>query len=329
MNISPPQPVPTAEFNFSTVPGTLRPVTLRFSPRARCARVRLELIAISFVAVLIGVACWIALSFKEEKFHTSGSELDIRLLAVRPDAGDELYDVEGRKTGTRPYDAANTNDWGSNMLRRDFLFKLAEGVVIQPVSYYVQSMGSHLVSESLPTNFITSGRAYTLETVFADTYWHSGFFFGGQRPVDFVDVALTFYPSERGRPEMRLNGPFAEGVTNKAQSSSQSWWNVKLVLTGAEVQSGVTNAQFLLIDSYGHYGPGALSFLDQQGKRHLPFVINNNNTSGLWRTLVHLPGLNSNQIAAAEFHAPQTKIFHHVQVRYPERPVLTEPQHKP
>ena len=197
MNISPPQPAPTAEFNSSTVPGTLRPVTLRFSPRARCARVRLELIAISFVAVLIGVACWIALSFKEEKFHTSGSELDIRLLAVRPDAGDELYDVEGRKTGTRPYDAANTNDWGSNMLRRDFLFKLAEGVVIQPVSYYVQSMGSHLVSESLPTNFITSGRAYTLETVFADTYWHSGFFFGGQRPVDFVDVALTFYPSER------------------------------------------------------------------------------------------------------------------------------------
>ncbi len=294
-------------------------MNLRFSPRARCARVRLELMAVSFVAVLIGVACWIALSFEEEKFHTSGSELDIRLLAVRPDASDELYDVEGRKSGTRPFDGVKTNAWGSNTLRRDFVLELPEGLVILPVNYYVATRRSHLVSESLPTNFITSGRAYTLETVFADLYWHSGFFFGGQRPVEFVDVTLTFFPSERGRPEMRLAGPFAEGVTNKAQSASQSWWNSQLVLTGAEVKNGVTNAQFLLIDSYGQYGPGALSFLDQQGKRHLPIVTSITNTSGPWQARVHVPRLNSNQIVAAEMHSPQTKTFHHIKVRYPER----------
>lgn len=312
------------EFNSSSVPCTLRGVNLRFSPRARCARVRLELMAVSFVAVLIGVACWIALSFEEEKFHTSGSELDIRLLAVRPDASGDLYDVEGRKSGTRPFDGVKTNAWGSNTLRRDFVLELPEGVAIQPVNYYVMSRPSRLVSESLPTNFITSGRAYTLETVFADLYWHSGFFFGGQRPVEFVDVTLSFYPPERGQPELRLAGPFAEGVTNKAQSVSQSWWKVELVLTSAEVQNGVTNAQFLLVHSY--HVPGSLSFLDPQGRRHLPVITNTvQSVSGLLVSYGSVRGLNSNQIAVAEIHQTETKTFHHVKVRYPERPVITAP----
>lgn len=300
-------------------------MNLRLSLRACAARVRLELIAISFVVVLIGVAGLIVWSFEDEKFHTSGSELDLRLVAVRPDASDDLYDVAGRQTGTRPFDGVNTNAWGSNMFRRDFIFELPEGVAIQPAHAYVATHRFPVFSGPLPTNVITTGRSYTLETAFAEMYWHSSFFFGGQRPVEFVDVTLTFFPSERGRPEMRLAGPFAEGVTNKAQSASQSWWNSQLVLTGAEVKNGVTNAQFLFIDSYGNYGPGALSFLDQQGKRHLPFVTSITNTSGPWRALVHVPGLNSNQIAVAEIHAPQHKVFHHVQVRYPERPVLTAP----
>ncbi len=318
-------PPSTAEFNSSSIPSTLRRVNLRLSLRACAARVRLELIAISFVAVLILVACVIVWSFEDEKFHASGSEMDICLLGVRPDASDDLYDVAGRKTGTRPFDGVNTNAWGSNMFRRDFIFELPEGVAIQPAHFYVATRRFHVNSGPLPTNVVTTGRTYTLESVFADAYWHSSFFFSGQRPVEFVDVTLTFFPSERGRPEMRLAGPFAEGVTNKAQSASQSWWNSQLVLTGAEVKNGVTNAQFLFMDSYGNYGPGALSFLDRQGKRHLPFVTSITNTSGPWRALVHVPGLNSNQIAAAEIHAPQHKVFHHVRVRYPERPVLTAP----
>lgn len=300
-------------------------MNLSFPTRTRCARVRLELLAFSFVAVLIGVACWIALSFEEEKFHPTGSEFDIRLVAVRPDASDDLYDVEGRPLGARAFDGVFTNDWGSNMLRRDFLLELPEGLAIQPVNHYVATRRHHLISGTLPTNFVTTGRAYTLETVFPDEYWHSGFFFAGQRPVEFVDVTLSFHPSERGRPEMRLAGPFAEGVTNKAQSASQSWWNCELVLTGAAVKNGVTNAQFLYTMSYGNYGAGALSFIDRQGKRHLPFITGITNTSGPWRAHGYVPGLNSNQIVAAEIHSPQHKVFHHVKVRYPERPVRTGP----
>jgi hypothetical protein len=300
-------------------------VNFASSPRAESGRVRLELIAVSFVAALIGIACLISLSFEEEKYHTSGSDLDIRLIGVRPDASDDLYDAEGNKMGTRPFDGVKTAPWGSNMLRRDFIFDLPEGVVIHPVSYYVATIRQHLISGTLPTNFITTSRAYTLETAFPDVYWHSGFFFGGQRPVEFVDVTLSFYPTERGRAEMRLAGPFAEGVTNKAQSASQSWWSCELVLTGAAVQNGVTNAQFLHMMSYGNYGAGTLSFIDRQGKRHLPFITGITNTSGPWRAYGYVPGLNSNQITAAEVHAPQHKVFHHVKVRYPERPVLTAP----
>jgi hypothetical protein len=300
-------------------------VNLRSSTRACAARVRLELIAISFVTVLIGVACLIVWSFEDEKFHTSGSALDIRLVAVRPDASDDLYDVAGRQTGTRPFDGAITNAWGSNMFRRDFIFELPEGVAIQPVYAYVAAHRYPVYSGPLPTNFLTSGRSYTLETSFADAYWHSSFFFGGQRPVEFVDVTLTFYPLERGAPGLRLYGPFAEGVTNKAQSASQSWWNTQVVLTGAEVKNGLTNALFLHMNTYGYQGPGSLSFLDHQGKRHLPFITNSMYVGGQWQSRGYVPGLNSNQIAAAEIHAPQNKVFHHVLVRYPERPVLTAP----
>ena len=325
MDISTRVPLSIAEFNSFAASFTLRRVNLGSSPRVCTARVRLELVAISFVAVLLGVACVIVWSFEDEKFHTSGSELDIRLLGVRPDASDDLYDVEGLSLSARPFDSVNTNAWGSNVLRRDFLFELPEGVAIQPAHVHVATRRYPLFSGPLPTNVVTTGRTYTLESVFADAYWHSGFFFGGQRPVEFVDVTLTFFPIERGRPEMRFAGPFAEGVTNKAQSASQTWWKSELVLTGAEVKNGVTNTQFLFMDSYGNYGPGALSFLDRQGKRHRPLVTSITSTSGPWRAQVHVPGLNSNQIVAAEIHSPQTKTFHHIQVRYPERPVLTAP----
>ena len=300
-------------------------MNLSFAPRAAVGRVRLELLAISFVAALIGVACLIVWSFEDEKFRTSGSELDIRLVAVRPDASDDLYDVAGRKIGTRPFDGVNTNAWGSNLLRRDFLFELPEGEVIQPVYLYVASARYHVHSGPLPTNVVTTGRAYNLETTLGDTYWHSGFFFGGQRPVEFVDVTLSFFPSERGQPEMRLPGPFAEGVTNKAQSATQSWRNIQLVLTGAEVKNGVTNAQFLFMNSYDYAGPGVLSFLDREGRRHLPFVTNYTQNGGPWQARGYVPGLSFSQIVAAEIHTPQAKVFHHIKVRYPERPMLTAP----
>ncbi len=289
-------------------------------------RVRLELLAISFVVALLGVAVVIVRSFEDETFHASGSDLDIRLLAVRPDASDDLYDVMGRQTGTRPFDGVNTNAWGSNLLRRDFLLELPEGVAIQPVFLSVATRRSVVYSGWLPTNVLTAGRTYILEAAFSDAYWHSSFFFGGQRPVDFVDVNLSFFPSERGQPEMRLPGPFVEGVTNKAQSATQAWWNSQLVLTGAEVKNSVTNAQFLLINSHFNYaGPGALSFLDHEGRRHLPFVTNYTQNGGPWQARGYVPGLSSSQIAAAEIHSPQTKTFHHIKVRYPERPVLTAP----
>ena len=91
------------------------------------------------------------------------------------------------------------------------------------------------------------------------------------------------------------------------------------------VVSKVAKAQFLLIESYGSYGPGRFTFLDQQGKRHLPFVTSCTETNGQWQARGYVPGLNSKQIAAAEIHVPQTKTFHHIKVRYPERPVLTAP----
>ena len=156
-------------------------------------------------------------------------------------------------------------------------------------------------------------------------YWRSGFFVSGQRPVEFVDVTLSFFPTERGQPVMRLSGPFAEGVTNKGQSATQAWRRIQLVLTGAGVKDGATNVQFLFMNSYDYAGPGVLSFLDQKGRRHLPFVRSFGETNGQWQTRGYVPGLNSNQIAAAEIHVPQTKTFHHIQVRYPERPVLTAP----
>jgi hypothetical protein len=301
-------------------------VNLASSPRVESGRVRLELIAVSFVAALIGIACLITLSLEEEKFHTSGSDLDIRLIGVRPDASDDLYDVNGNQIGPRPFDGVNMIPWGSNMLRRDFIFDLPEGVVIQPVSYSIGNPQHHMASEFLPTNGITTGRTYTIETSFADFYWHSGFFFGGQRPLEFANVTLSFFLPERGAPVMRFPGPFKEGVTNKAQSATQQWWKCELVMTGASVTSGVTNAQFLFWTSHSYRLPGSLSFLDRQGRRHLPIVTNTfQNVGGLWESGGLIPGLNTNQIVAAEVHEPLTKTFHHIKVRYPERPVLTGP----
>jgi hypothetical protein len=290
----------------------------------RAGRVRLELIAISFVAVVLAAVCLIALSFEEEKFHVTGHNLDIRLMGVRPDASDDLYDVEGRKIGTRPFDGLDTNAWGSNMLRRDLLFELPEGVVIWPAGLSVANEEQSL-SSSFSSTDATTGRVYTVELSFIDFYWHSDFFFGGPRPVEFVDVTLSYYVAERGPPLLRFVGPFALGVTNVATSNARSWWQAELSLTGTSLAAGATNAQYVFRMNPGQSTPGLLTFLDRQGKRHLPVATNTAWVAGKWSSSGYVPGLNSNDLAAAEIHLPLTKTFHHVKVRYPERPVLTAP----
>ena len=143
--------------------------------------------------------------------------------------------------------------------------------------------------------------------------------------MEFVNVVLSFFLPDRGQPAMRFQGPFIEGVTNKTQCATQQWWKCELVITGAESRRGRTNAEFMLANNQGFQSPGSLSFLDRQGKRYLPVVTNSTQSGALWLSRGFVPGLNTNQIAAAEIHLPQTKTFHHVKARYPERPVLITP----
>jgi hypothetical protein len=289
------------------------------------ARARVELLAVGLLAALIAVAAVIVLSFEEEKYHVTGGGPDLRLVAVRPDCGEELFDVEGRALPGRPFDGVKTNPWGSNRMRRDFLIELPAGTDLQPMSYQLWTRGHYVQNEFLATNQTFTGPIYALEAAFSDFYWHSGFFFGGQRPLEFVDLTFWYLQTERGPAEMRFPGPFAAGVTNKAQSSTQSWWNCELVILHTARTNVGLDTRFQFSTTMGNHGPGVLSFLDHQGRRHLPVITQHQPAGGRWMWLGLLPGLGTNQIAAAEVHQPQWKTFHHIKVSYPGRPARTGP----
>ena len=150
-----------------------------------------------------------------------------------------------------------------------------------------------------------------------------------QRPLEFADVTFTFYPEDRGLAQTRFNGPFAAGVTNKAKSATQSWWQCEFLLTGeAKTLAGGTNALILFSHSHGWQSADMFTVLDRAGRRRSAVFTNSAHVNGLWRLSGYVPGLGSNQIAAVEVHELLTKTFHHVKVRYPERPVLLRPKGK-
>lgn len=272
----------------------------------------MEIIALVFVLAVLATVVFVALSFEKEIFHVTGSAVDIRLIGVRPDASDDIYDVEGKKIGTRFYDGDNLNAWGSNNLRRDFIFELPFGAGIQPVNYQVQLENQKwfVISGNFPHTELTNRHIYSISTTFSETSWHSSMFFGSARPVEFVDVTLSFYSPHRGQPAVQFKGPFANGVTNQAQ------WQSELTFTGVDTANGTTNARFHFSTSLASLSPSSLIFRDRNGGEHIASLkaTSSNGRSLTWDG--NVPKLPLNKIASVEIHVPQEKTFHHIRVRY-------------
>ena len=287
---------------------------VNIAPR-RNALARMEIIALLFVlAVVVGLTC-VFLSFERDTFRTSGSAMDIRLVGVCPDASDDLYDVEGKKIGERFFDGSNISPWASNNLRRDFIFEPPAGSGIQPVSYKIQLEHQEwfVGSGSIWNTELTNHRTFSISTTFADKFWRNSMFFGSQRPVEFVNVTLGFYRPDRGKPVLQFQGPFASGVTNKAQRRSE------LTFTGDTTSSGTTNARFHLSTAMTDLNQSSLLFHDKKGDVHWPNV---NSSSSNGRELVWdgtVPNTTISDIVSVEVYQPEEKTFYHVRVRYHDR----------
>ncbi len=287
----------------------------------------MEALAMGFALSVFALIGLIMLSFPKEVFHVTGSAVPFDLVAVRPDESDELYDVRGNRAGTSPFDTnltqvpANTaKGWVSNIFRRDFIFNLPEAVRVQPVGYEVKFGDRwNSAAENFPQPAFTTGSSYTVAATFPDNYWRSSMFFSSSRAVDFVDLTLSFYQTNRGPPLLTFKGPFAAGVTNKQRSSTQQWMNASLVFPSVP-GGGETNTSFRFwVPSMGYPNHGALSFLTLDGRRHLSHITNVNQNSGSWMWGGDVSGVQLGDIASAEFHLPEQKTFHHVRVSYPGR----------
>lgn len=271
----------------------------------------MEVIALVFVlAVLAGVTA-IVLSFERETFHTSGNPIDIRLIAVRPDAGDDVYDVTGKRIGERFFDGDNLTTWGSNVLRRDFIFELPPGARLQPVSYKIQAEHNNyfVTSGNFWNTDLTNRRTFSVSTTFADTFWRNSMFFGSPQPVEYVDVVLGFYLPNRGQPAVGFKAPFANGVTNKAE------WGSELSFNGETVASGITNARFHFSTTLLTLNYISLVFLDRSGTAHVANITSNRSDGRSLTWDGNVPALARSEIAAVEIYLPQEKTFHHVRVR--------------
>jgi len=262
--------------------------------------------------------------------RTSGDSLDIRLVGVRPDCGDDLYDAFGYKIkGLKAPPSVSMNPlWRPGFQRRDFLFELPDskelilflpdlevsisGDNIQLSSFQqdlpIVDVGKikHFISCEFPRTFI--------KKLFHIPFWKTFYI---NAPINRVDVTLRYYYGKAHKPLLRFAGPFRTGIAVKPDDGSA------YTLTPAFRSRWTFNTAQFRLSTKRPFSWDEMTGLayDTTGKRHL--VVPGSGRSGSRRADLdfRVQDVPLDQIAAITFgEPPLEKTFHNIKVSYSDLP---------
>ncbi|MBN1507304.1 MAG: M56 family metallopeptidase [Sedimentisphaerales bacterium] len=321
-----------AKLAFRKRPGlSLRMVGVVESKSALAARIkhiltrplptsaRLGLLGLIVVCVTAAVLLPMAKAATQDRpFSAEGGPLDIQLVAVRLDAGEEYRDPTGNELDwTAGILNTRLDQWDTDDARRDFIFKLPD--TNEPL-LFAASQHIHVTGRSAtpsggmrPMGLQEGSLLYVLPTMVPRSRPSDGRLsrvFSGSSDVRQVDLTLRYFYGPPRDPICTFTGPFEAGRPSAADG------NLPHQLTWEKLGTGP-------VDTFRLNWPAGLAadddvpvlIYDTNGKRHHPSLLP---LSKATYVLVEGPLERVAKITIGE--EPHERVFRNVVVGYPHRP---------
>ncbi|MBN1972873.1 MAG: M48 family metalloprotease [Sedimentisphaerales bacterium] len=187
---------------------------------------KLGLLGLLIIIILASILLPMTKMAKPKMSVINNGPLDIKLVAIRPDSGDMLYDPNGRKIGKLPeFAVAYQDSWNPESQCRDFIFELpkdqnqllfaAHGIYI--TDNYL-SLGD---SFREIYNTISDPPTLTYSVSFERSYRkYLVPFFSVNHVIDYIDITLNYYYGPRKEALSTFSGPFTLDRTITADGNS-------------------------------------------------------------------------------------------------------------
>jgi hypothetical protein len=254
--------------------------------------------------------------------------LDIRLVGVCPDGGEQLYDANGRKLKATmgalgPF---NTN-WKNEEQCRDFVFEVPDvnsQVVFLPYSrIWIAGINRGLggghggyfgPTDNPPTliRSITFDRSYKRQVLY---------FFQAQNEIHHIDLTLLYLYGPRRQAPCTFTGPFILGQTTQADSNSP--YSLTPVQSKGFPRYSGTDLLFAISQPLDN--DTIVVAYDLQGRRYLlDSSMGGGGSRGANITFRDI-ALPLNEIAVITFgEKPHEITFKNIAVDFPDRPYRTQ-----
>jgi hypothetical protein len=284
-----------------------------------------------FIVIIIAAAFLLRVgkATQPKPFVVNKGPLDIRLVGVCPDGGEQIYDASGRKLKTtmEALGPFNTN-WKNEEQCRDFVFEVPDvnsQVVFVPVSrIWIAGINRGLSggyggyfgpTDNPPTliRSITFDRSYKRQVLY---------FFQAQNEIHQIDLTLRYLYGPRREATCTFTGPFILGQTTQADSNSP----YSLTPVQSKGFPRYSGTDLLLATSQPFDSDTIVVAYDLQGRRYL--LDNIMGVGGSRGAIsfrdVRLP---LNEIAVITIgEKPYEITFKNIAVDYPDLPHRTYPE---
>jgi beta-lactamase regulating signal transducer with metallopeptidase domain len=292
---------------------------------------RLGLLGLVIVSMSAAVLLPMAQAAQESVSVTSDGPLDIRLVGIRPDEGDDLYDAEGKKLET-PLGFFGTGSpvWNEDEQRRDFIFRVpaVQGQLLFPQAPPLRAAGTNYrQGGGFNIVFDPAGSPSTLvvSCTFPRTYRRS---WSGllhlESSIRQVDLTLQYFYGARREALCTFTGPFVEGKALAADEGRP------YLLTPQKPPDGGSNShiRFTFTTSQPFDSSVPVLLYDREGRRHLARDLDGSSGTGGTHLTYNVQTDWWDQITAITVgEKPQEITFRNLAVEYPNRPQRTYAAH--
>ena len=287
------------------------------------------IIALIFLAIVIAavILSRTARTLKPKPSVVNNGPLDIRLVGVCPDGGQQLYDASGRKLkATMGALGAFHTYWKDEDQYRDFLFEIPDvngQLVFLPFPRIRVAGTNRGLSSGLSHYFDPTDNPSTLmySITFDRTYRKKFFFFSFDQTIQYIDLTLRYLYGSRRQATCTFIGPFTMNQTVRAEGAKPYYLTFQegITLDGSGIILRLETSEY-----FGNDIP-AIAY-DISGRR---YVLNRHGGGGSSKTGQQYRGIviSPEKIAAVTFgEKPHEITFKNVAVDYPDLPNRTHPE---
>ncbi|MEJ2648652.1 MAG: hypothetical protein P8016_09625 [Sedimentisphaerales bacterium] len=290
--------------------------------------VRLALLCLLAMVILAAILLSTSRMTHPKMSVINNSPLDIKLVGVRPDSGDELFDANGGKIGEFPeFPVVYTDSWSPQSQCRDFIFEVPE-VKDQLIFATFQKISVSENNRSLSAGFrrnysaISEPNSLTYSVTFNRSYRRNLIpFLNISKQIDYIDFTLRYFYGPRLKATRTFIGPFVMDRAVKAQENENS------EITFRETDTHNTGIQIHFKSSEYLESIQPVFLYDKKGKRYIPGAMNGHGGSGgIDYRYDNIP-LSPDEIAAVTFgEQPYEITFKNIKVRYNNLPPPEYPE---